>query len=402
MSVWPPRATPASIRWLCSAPADPWSRTSTATAISTSRRGLAVCATGHGHPKVVAAVGKQAHDLLHIGGSVFRCEPMTAVSERLAALAPGRSAKRVFLTNSGTEAVEAAIKLARWQTRRQWLIAFDGAFHGRTLGALSLTASRYRLREGFGPLLPMVAHVPYGDVDAIRTQLFGHQMAAEEVAAIFVEPLQSESGFAPPPPGFLPALRKLCDKHGILLAVDETQTGIGQTGNMFASQTLGVVPDILAVCKGLASGLPLGAIIVPEHLMTWPAGAHGSTHGGNPTACAAALATLELLEAGLIEQGVRSGERLRERLQQIAEKRRCLANVRGLGLLTGVDVVQRKTGRPYPALRERILAEAFQRGLILLGCGEATIRFTPPLLINKAQLAVGLDVLDEAIATVTD
>ncbi len=364
--------------------------------------GGAVCTVGHCHAKVVAAIERQTRELIHIGGMAFRSEPMIALSEKLASIAPGRSAKRVFLTSGGTEAIEAAIKLARWRTRRQWIIAFRGAFHGRSIGALSLTSSRYHLREGFGPLMPMVAHVPYGDVEAIRSELFGQQMAPEEVAAIFVQPLLSEGEFLLPSEGFLPSLRKLCDKHGILLVADEVHSGFGRTGKMFACQHFGVVPDILAVSKGIAGGLPLGAIIAPEEVMTWPVDAHGSTHGGNPVACAAALATLDLLESGLIAHGAEAGTRLRERLERIAERRRCFRGVRGLGLLCGVDVVSRKTGRPYPPLRDRILAEAFRRGLILLGCGDATIRFTPPLLLNEAQVDVGLDVFDEAVATVTD
>ncbi|MCK4659562.1 MAG: aminotransferase class III-fold pyridoxal phosphate-dependent enzyme [Phycisphaerae bacterium] len=364
--------------------------------------GADACCAGHTHPKVVEAITRQVHDLIHISGSAFHHAPMIALSERLAAIAPGKSAKRVFLTNSGTEAIEAAIKLARWQTRRQWIIAFRGAFHGWTMGALALTSSECRLQEGFGPLLPMVAHVPYGDLDAIRTQLFGQQMAPEEVAAIFVQPLLSESRFAFPPDGFLPALRKLCDKHGILLVMDETHSGMGRTGKMFACQHFGVVPDILAVSKGIANGLPLGAIIAPEKVMTWPPSTHGSTCGGNPVACAAGLATLELLESSLLPAGVKFGELLLERLNRLTRRRRCLANARGLGLLAAVDVVNRQSGRPYPALRDRILHEAFQHGLLLLGCAEATIRLSPPLIVNQAQLEVGLDVLDEAISTVTD
>jgi len=364
--------------------------------------GLAVCSTGHTHARVVAAIERQCRELIHICGSTYRYEPMIALSEKLASIAPGRSAKRVYLAESGSEAIEAAIKLARWRTRRQWIIAFRGAFHGRTVGALSLTSSRHRMREGFGPLMPMVAHVPYGDVEAIRTQFFGHEMVPEEVAAIFVQPLLSEGEFTIPPNGFLPSLRKLCDKHGILLVVDETHSGCGRTGKMFACQHFGVVPDIVAVSKGLASGLPLGAIIAPEDVMTWPQGAHGSTYGGNPVACAAAMATIELLESGLVANAAKMGERMCERLETIGERRHCLQNVRGLGLMVGVDVVNRKTGRPYRALRDRIFAEAFRRGIILLGCGDATIRFSPPLLLNRTQLDVGLNVLDEAIATVTD
>ncbi|MCP4592219.1 MAG: aminotransferase class III-fold pyridoxal phosphate-dependent enzyme [bacterium] len=364
--------------------------------------GMAVCSVGHGHPRVVEAIEKQLHELIHVCGTAFRYEPMIALSEKLAALAPGPAAKRVFLTNSGTEAIEAAIKLVRWHTRRPWIISFRGAFHGRTTGALALTSSEYRLREGFGPLLPMIAHAPYGDVEAIRDQLFGLQMAPEEVAAIFVQPLQSEGGFTLPPDGFLPALRRLCDKHGILMVVDENQCGLGRSGKMFACQQFGITPDVLVISHGLASGMPLGAVIAPEKVMTWPSGAHGSTYGGNPIACAAALATLELLESGLIASGAAAGQHLRGYLNDLTGRNRHLRDVRGLGLLLGVDVVNRRTGRPSAVLRDRVLGEAFRRGLILLGCGDTSIRFSPPLTINKAQLEVGIGVLEEAVATVAD
>ena len=364
--------------------------------------GRGAWSTGHTHRKVVAAVEQQCRELIHISGSAYRYESMIALSEKLALIAPGRSAKRVYLAASGSEAIEAAIKLARWQTRRQWIIAFRGAFHGRTIGALSLTSSKDCMREGLGPLMPMVAHAPYGDVEAIRTDLFGQQMTPGEVAAIFVQPLLTEGEFATPPNGFLPSLRKLCDKHGILLVLDENHTGMGRTGKMFACQHFGVVPDILVLSKGVASGLPIGAIVAPDQIMTWPTDAHSSTHGGNPLACAAGLATIELLESGLIANAAQAGARLSERLEEIGARRHCLKNVRGLGLLVGVDVVNRRSGRPFGALRDRILSEAFRRGLLLTACGDATIRFSPPLLLNKAQLEVGLNVFDEAITTVTD
>ncbi|MHC4064393.1 MAG: acetyl ornithine aminotransferase family protein [Planctomycetota bacterium] len=362
--------------------------------------GIAVCATGHAHPRIVAAIQSQAAELIHACGSKFYYEPMIRLAEKLAAIAPGKAAKRVFLTNSGTEAIEAAFKLARHHTKRMWAVAFRGAFHGRTMGALSLTCSQVRQKSGFGPLVPMVAHVPYGDIEAIERQVFGQQAAPEEVAAIFVEPVQGEGGYVIPPKNFLPRLRALCDRHGILLVCDEIQTGMGRSGKMFASQHFGLVPDILVCAKGLASGMPLGAMVASADTMDWPRGAHASTFGGNPVSCAAALATIELIESGFMANAARTGRLLGERLVEISQKRKCVDNPRGLGLLAGVDMVNRKTAKPDSKLRDRILSEAFRRGLILLGCGSASIRFCPPLCINATQLKVGIDVFDEVVATV--
>jgi 4-aminobutyrate aminotransferase len=339
-------------------------------------------------------------ELIHACGSKFYYEPMIRLAEKLAAIAPGKAAKRVFLTNSGTEAIEAAFKLARHHTKRMWAVAFRGAFHGRTMGALSLTCSQVRQKSGFGPLVPMVAHVPYGDIEAIERQVFGQQAAPEEVAAIFVEPVQGEGGYVIPPKNFLPRLRALCDRHGILLVCDEIQTGMGRSGKMFASQHFGLVPDILVCAKGLASGMPLGAMVASADTMDWPRGAHASTFGGNPVSCAAALATIELIESGFMANAARTGRLLGERLVEISQKRKCVDNPRGLGLLAGVDMVNRKTAKPDSKLRDRILSEAFRRGLILLGCGSASIRFCPPLCINATQLKVGIDVFDEVVATV--
>lgn len=363
--------------------------------------GIAVCATGHCHPKVVAAIEEQARNLIHICGSDFYYPVMVELLEKLAAMTPGAPKKRVLLTNSGAEAVEAAFKISRHHTNRKWVIAFYGAFHGRTMGALSLTSSKARQRERFGPLIPMVAHVPYGSVEAIERHLFRTQMAPSEVAAVFVESIQGEGGYVIPDPGFLPALRALCDKHGILLVCDEIQSGTGRTGKWFAFEHFGIVPDIVLMAKGLASGMPLGAVITSTEIMNWPQGAQGSTFGGNPVCCAAALATLKLVESQFMANAEKLGQRLRARLHAIAESRRVLSNVRGLGLMCGADVVNRKSGQADAKLRERILKGAFERGLILLGCGETSIRFCPPLCINEAQLDVGLTLLDETIATLT-
>ena len=362
--------------------------------------GIAVCATGHSHPKVVEAIEEQAHAFLHICGSDFYYPSMVELVEKLTSIVPGAEAKRVFLTNSGTEAVEAAIKLCRYHTNRKWLIAFHGAFHGRTMGALSLTCSKARQRERFGPLVPMVAHVPYGDIDAIEDRLFRYQMTPDEVAAIFVEPMQGEGGYLLPEPDFLPRLRTLCDRHGILLVCDEIQSGTGRTGKWFAFEHFGIEPDIVLMAKGMASGMPLGAMIVRESIMNWPPGAHGSTFGGNPVCCAAALATLKLVESSYMANASKLGARLITSLEEIAQRRKIVVRPRGLGLMCGVDVVNARTGRGDPKLRSRILQAAFERGVILLPCGEVAIRFCPPLCINETQLDVGLKLFDEAVATI--
>lgn len=360
--------------------------------------GIAVCATGHCHPKVVAAIESQAKNLIHICGSDFYYPPMVDLMERLAGLVPGKHPKRVYLTNSGAEAVEVALKLARYYTSRKWIIGFHGAFHGRTMGALSITCSKARQRARFGPLVPMVAHVPYGDVSAIESQLFKYKMMPDEVAAIFVEPVQGEGGYHPAPPGFLRDLRALCDKHGILLVCDEIQSGTGRTGKWFAFEHFDIVPDIVLMAKGLASGMPLGAVIARADLMTWEPGAQGSTFGGNPVCCAAALATLDLVESSYLENANRLGRHLLSRLQEIAANRKHIANPRGLGFMVGIDVVNPRTSKSDPKLRQRIAYAAFERGLILLPCGECSIRFSPPLCINQAQLDVGLKIFDEVLA----
>jgi 4-aminobutyrate aminotransferase len=361
--------------------------------------GIAVCSTGHCHPKVVEAIKKQAGNLIHACGSIFYYPPMVELMEKLAAIIPGKEEKRVFLANSGTEATEGAIKLARYHTRRPWIISFHGAFHGRTTGALAITCSKAVQQAGFGPLLPAVAHVPHGDVEAIE-HLFACKMAPTDVAAIFVEVIQGEGGYQVPETEFLPRLRSLCDKHGILLVCDEIQSGMGRTGKWFAFEHFGIVPDIILIAKGIASGMPLGAIVARSEVCTWKPGSHASTFGGNPVCCAAALATIELIEGGLMANAAKLGERMRLKLHEIASRRKCVENVRGLGLMNAVDVVSARTGKASPQLRKRVLEEAFSRGLLLLGCGESSIRICPPLCLNETQLDVGLQLLDEVVATV--
>lgn len=359
--------------------------------------GIAVCSTGHCHPEVTAAIESQARLLIHGCGAIFHYAPMVELMEKLVSIAPGDAPKRVFLCNSGAEAVEAAFKLARFHTNRKSAIAFHGAFHGRTMGALSLTASKTRHREGFGPLVPMVAHVPYGDVDAIETQLFRHQMAPTEVAAIFVEPTQGEGGYIVPDRGFLPKLRRLCDEHGILLVCDEIQTGMGRTGKWFASQHFGIEPDIILMAKGIASGMPLGAMVARSDVMTWPGGSHASTFGGNPVACAAALVTLDLIESHYMANAARQGERILGVLREISAKHDRVTGARGLGLMCAVDIIDPSNGKPDPRSRNRIATAAFERGLICLPCGQASIRFSPPLCISENEVQAGLGLFGEAI-----
>jgi 4-aminobutyrate aminotransferase len=377
--------------------------------------GIAVAATGHSHPVVVQAIKDAADKFLHICGTDFYYESMAALCERLARLAPGPSRKRVFLSNSGTEAVDGAIKLARNATRREGLIAFKGAFHGRTYGAMSLTSSKVKQHTGFGPMVPEVYHVPFGYcyrcefgkqfpscalycVSSIESDLFARQIAPQDVAAIFVEPIQGEGGYIVPPPGYLQALRELCDKYGILLVFDEIQSGIGRTGKMFACEWAGVEPDILLTAKGLASGMPLGAIIANESIMRWGTGAHGSTFGGNPVCCAAALATLDLVEGGLMANAARMGDRLMAGVRELASRHETIGDVRGCGLMIGVEFVEDRTTRtPAPTVVHDLVQDAFGKGLLLLGCGKSTLRLAPPLVIDAADVDTGLALIDECL-----
>ncbi|HXG52118.1 MAG TPA: acetyl ornithine aminotransferase family protein [candidate division Zixibacteria bacterium] len=375
--------------------------------------GIAVASTGHAHPRVVAAIAEQAQRLIHICGSDFYYEPMAQLLEKLARLAPGSAPKKVFLTNSGTEAVEAAFKLARFATGRKHVVAFWGAFHGRTLGALSLTASRASHRAHFSPLIPDVHHVPFGYcrrcpcrlqygscgiacVADIENRLFRHEVAPEEVAAVFVEPIQGEGGYVVPPPEFLPLLQELCRKHGILLVADEIQSGFGRTGRMFACEHWGVEPDILCVAKGLASGMPIGAMIARADISTWPRGSHGSTFGGNPVACAAALATIALIEDGLIQNAAEVGAHLKGRLERL--RGAVVGDVRGLGLMIGVEIEKADGSRaPDPSLRDRLVQRCFEKGLLLLGCGESTIRFCPPLIVTREHADAAVEIFADAL-----
>lgn len=353
--------------------------------------GIAVAATGHAHPRVVAAVQEAASRFLHICGGDFYYESFAALPERLARLAPGTHEKKVFLTNSGTEAVEGAMKLARHHTRRPAFIAFEGSFHGRTYGSMSLTASKKVQRAGFGPFVPEVYHAPYGDAGYLEQRLFARRLDPRDVAAIVVEPIQGEGGYIVPPAGFLAALRELCDRHGMLLIMDEVQSGIGRTGKMFACEHDNVVPDIITTAKGLASGMPLGAFIARADLMTWEAGAHGSTFGGNPVCCAAALATLDLVEGGLMANARVMGDKLAHAARGLAQRHPSVSEVRGRGLMLGVELGD-------PALVKRAVLGAFQKGVLLLGAGKSAIRFAPPLVIDEEDIAIVTGVLDELLS----
>jgi 4-aminobutyrate aminotransferase len=361
--------------------------------------GIAVCATGHCHPEVVKTIEEQTRKLIHICGSDFYYPPMVDLMEKLSAITPGGD-KKVLLTNSGAEAVEAAFKLARHHTNRKYAISFHGAFHGRTMGALALTSSKARQKERFSPLVPMTAQVPYGDVAAIEATLFRYQMSPSEVAAVFVEALQGEGGYIVPPANFLPDLRKLCDKHGILLVADEIQSGVGRTGKWFAFEHFGITADIVLMSKGIASGMPLGAVIAGEGIMDWPEGAQGSTFGGNPVCCAAALKTLELVETKYMANAAKVGGFLLTRLKEIASRQKTLANARGLGLMCGVDVLDPNSKTPDPKRRNRIVNAAFENGVIMLGCGEQTLRFCPALSITQDELDAALTLFEQTVASV--
>jgi 4-aminobutyrate aminotransferase len=371
--------------------------------------GIAVCSTGHRHPKVVEAIKAQADRLIHIAATDFYEPRYIELTEHLARIAPFKERARVFLSNSGTEAVEGAIKLARHHTHRPGLIAFEGAFHGRTMGALSLTNSKIKQRAGFGPLLPMVYHAPFprirswkegsggdgsAELEVLRKSILGRLIGPDDVAAIVIEPIQGEGGYFPAPASFLQGLRELCDEHGILLVADEVQSGMGRTGRWWAIQHTGVEPDIITTAKGIASGMPLGAFIARDSIMTWPAGAHGSTFAGNPVCAAAGKATMDLIEGGLMENAARMGARLRAGLEQVASQHDGVRDIRGVGLMLGVEFASHQAANA-------VELAAFERGLLLLECGEATIRICPPLIVDEAAVDAAVRIFGEAISAAT-
>ncbi len=369
--------------------------------------GIAVSATGYNHPKVVAAIKEQADRFLHICGTDFYFEGFAQLAERLARLAPGPSHKRVFFSNSGTEAVDGAMKLARYHTRRPAFIAFQGSFHGRSYGGLSLTSSKARQHKHFGPFIPEVYHIPYANpyrsADPIDlslsalNELFIRHLDPSDVAAIFVEPVQGEGGYVMPPMGFLRALREVCDRHGILLVADEVQSGVGRTGKMWACEWEGIEPDILLSAKGLGSGMPIGAFIAKESVMTWGAGSHGSTFGGNPVSCAAALATLDVVEP-MLPRIQEMGERMLGHARRLMDQYAVIGDVRGRGLMLGIEFVKdRSTKEPYAEIIERITKRAFAKGLLLLGCGKSTFRLAPPLVMDEYDVDAGMAIFEECL-----
>lgn len=377
--------------------------------------GIAVVATGHCHPRVVAAIREQAGKLLHMSGTDFYYENMVQLAEKLAALAPGGVARRVYFGNSGTESVEAAMKLARYHSGRQQFIAFFGSFHGRTMGSLSLTGSKSVQKKGFSPLVPGVHHVPYPNcyrcaynktpdtccVDCVRhieDVLIRHIVPADEIAAIVVEPVQGEGGYVVPPRRFFDELQELAARYRILLVFDEVQSGMGRTGKMFAGEHFDAVPDIMTLAKGIASGMPLGATVARAEVMDWKPGSHASTFGGNPVCISAALTTIELLEEELIGNAARVGAQIMDRIRDWPSRFPNVGQVRGLGLMIGIEFVRdQQTKERAPALRDRIEKLAFERGLLVLGCGQNSLRLCPPLVVTKDQADFAVETLEECI-----
>jgi 4-aminobutyrate aminotransferase len=384
--------------------------------------GIAVTSTGHCHPEVVKAIQDQAAELIHISGTDFYYESLVTMAERLSAIAPMPGPHRFYYGNSGAEAVECALKIARYHTGRQNVIAFFGAFHGRTMGALSLTASKPQQRRRFAPLMPGVTHVryPYAyrgcsggpqEEEAfalscaryIEEKLFKTTLPPEEVAAIFVEPIQGEGGYVVAPAIFMQELRRICDKYGILLVADEVQSGAGRTGKWWAIEHTGVEPDIVCIAKGIASGMPLGICMTRAEIMDWKPGSHASTFGGNPVCIAAALATMDILQREGIANAAKIGELMFERLRSWTQRFGIVGEVRGRGLMIGIEIVKDQQSRePAGAWRDRIVDLAFERGLLILGCGETAIRLAPPLVVNEHEASIALDILEEAIAQVEE
>ena len=380
--------------------------------------GIAVVSTGHCHPEVVAAIQQQAAELIHMSGTDFYYPNMVELAEKLASIAPGKGPKRVYFGNSGAEAVEAAIKLAKYHTKRDKLVAFHGAFHGRTMGALSLTASRAVQRKGFGTLLSGVFHMPYPDtyrgtygirpenasadcLSYLENELFRRRVDPDEVAGIFIEPIQGEGGYLPAPAEFLQGLEKICHKYGIMLVADEVQSGMGRTGKWWAVDYAGVEPDIICTAKGIASGMPLSAIITKGSVMDWTPGAHASTFGGNPVCIAASLATIGLIERSYKANAARMGEFIMRQTANWPEKHKIVGEVRGRGLMIGIEFVRdQKTKERAPDLRNRIVQMAFHQGLLVLGSGDTTLRLCPPLMIDQEQAEFAVRTLDGIISEV--
>jgi 4-aminobutyrate aminotransferase len=382
--------------------------------------GIAVNSTGHSHPKVVKAIQEQAEKFIHISSDFYHLK-WVELAEYIKRIAPFKEDAVSFMTNSGTESIESAIKLARHHTKRSQFIGFIGGFHGRTMGAVTFTASKPHYHRGFFPLMNGVTHVPYPDpyrpvliqkagedygetvVRFIEEEIFGRNIPADEVAGILVEPIQGEGGYVIPPAGFFPALRALCDRHGILLIADEIQSGVGRSGKWWAIEHFNTEPDIFCTAKGIASGVPIGAMVARKSIATWPKGSHGNTFGGNPLACAAALATLDLIENGLMENAKNVGEKALKRLEGINERHPSIGQIRGKGLMIGVEFVKDfETRIPDEKLRDRVVDLCFEQGLVTLGCGKSVIRIAPPLCISLEQMEEGLQIFENCITQAED
>jgi 4-aminobutyrate aminotransferase len=377
--------------------------------------GIGVCSTGNCHPKVVEAIKAQAEMAVHIPSADFYNEPVGKLAEKLSDIVPGKGRKRTFFSNSGAEAVETAFKLARYNRKRPRMIAFINGFHGRTMGALSLTCSKVTQRKYFAPLVPEVTHVPYAYcyrcpynlaypkcdfacVKFIDEEILNKVAPADEVAAIVVEPIQGEGGYVVPPPGYLNKLKEMADKYGILLVMDEIQSGMGKTGKMFAMEHWGVTADILVAAKALASGVPLGACVASRKLMSWEPGAHSTTFGGNPIACVASLATIELIENGLMQNAARMGRHIMKHLEGMMKRYSIIGDIRGKGLMIGIEFVKnRKTREAAPEMTEQIAYECFRNGLMLLTCGKSVIRFIPPLVISQNTVDQALEIFEKVV-----
>jgi 4-aminobutyrate aminotransferase len=380
--------------------------------------GVAVAALGHAHPEIVEVIARQARDFVHISGTDYYYPHQTALAEKLSQVTPGDFDKKVHYGNSGAEAMEGALKAAIYSTGRNKLIAFRGAFHGRTFGTLSLTASRAVQRRGFGPQTLDVTHVPFANpirfplerrqgesvgqrvARYIEQTIFKTTVAPEDCAAIVVEPIQGEGGYVVPPFDFLPELRRICDEHGIVLIVDEVQSGMGRTGKLWAIEHFGVVPDIMCMAKAIGGGLPLGVTLAKEELMRWHVGAHASTFGGNPVAIAAAMKTFEILERGVMQNAADMGAYMMDRLRELQEKHAAIAQVRGLGLMIGVEISRDRDGNePWTELRDKIVVECFNRGLVIQGAGESAVRFSPPLIVDREQVDFAVATFEAALGT---
>jgi 4-aminobutyrate aminotransferase len=377
--------------------------------------GIAVASTGHSHPEVVKAIQDQAEKFIHISSDFYH-QKWIELAEKIDEIAPIKDDVVSFMTNSGTESVEAAIKLARHYTGRSQFIGFLGGFHGRTMGSVTFTASKPIYHRGFYPLMNGVTHIPYPDtyhpilsmqlgedygeaiIRYLEEQILGHLVPAEEIAGVLVEPIQGEGGYIVPTPGFFPALRKLCDRYGILLIADEVQSGMGRTGKWWAIQHFGVEPDIVCIAKGIASGMPMGIMAARQEIMDWPRSAHGNTYGGNPISCAAALATIDLIENSLLRNTNEVGAYTLEKLRLMMERHPSIGEVRGLGLMIGVEFVKsRATREPNEKLRDLVVDDAFQQGLLLLGCGKSTVRITPPLSVTRSEVDEALEIFDTVL-----